>query len=155
MTLEQNLRQEKVIHLDLKKFTTVETGTSVRETIEKMRRQGHHCAIVIDQDSLTGIFTDRDILRKVVDAPISWDKPIDRVMTASPITVKSNDDADAALAQMDAKHFRNVPVVDQNGEVVGNLTHYAVIKYLADHFPESVYNLPPDPDQISNNRDGA
>ena len=76
-------------------------------------------------------------------------------MTKSPITVNSTDAADKALGIMDENHFRNVPVVNANGRVIGNLTHYAVIKYLADHFPESVYNLPPDPHQVASKRDGA
>jgi CBS domain-containing protein len=155
MTLEKNLQQEKVIHLDLNKFTAVKSGTSVRETIDQMREQSHHCAIITDSRSLIGIFTDRDILRRVVDAPETWDQPVDAVMTPTPFTVNLNDGADLALALMDEKHFRNVPVINDEGQVIGNLTHYAIIKYLADHFPESIYNLPPDPDQVPHKRDGA
>jgi CBS domain-containing protein len=155
MTLEKNLQQEKVSHLDLSNFTKVESGTSVRETITVMRQEAHHCAIVMDGGALIGIFTDRDILRKVVDASETWDQPIDQVMTPTPITVNSSDPADAALALMDAKHFRNVPVTNKKGQVIGNLTHYAIIKYLADHFPKSVYNLPPNPDQVTSRRGGA
>jgi CBS domain-containing protein len=76
-------------------------------------------------------------------------------MTPTPFTVNLNDGADLALALMDEKHFRNVPVINDEGQVIGNLTHYAIIKYLADHFPESIYNLPPDPDQVPHKRDGA
>lgn len=155
MSLEQDLRREHVDHLDLSNFTVIESGTSIRATIEKMRTEGIHCAIIMADDSMAGIFTDRDILRKVVDVPEIWGHPIDEVMTPSPISVKSNDPADTALALMDNKHFRNVPVVDDKGAVAGNLTHYAIIKYLADRFPESVYNLPPDPDRVARNRDGA
>ena len=155
MSLEKDLQQERVIHLDLTRFTAVKVGTTVRETVEKMRRAGHHSAIVTKGGTLAGIFTDRDLMRKVVDAPETWDNPIESVMTPDPITVNSNDPAYKALALMEANHFRNVPVVDDNGRVIGNLTHYAVIKYLADRFPESVYNLPPDPDAIASNRDGA
>lgn len=155
MSLENNLQQEQVIHLDLNRFAAVEIGTSVKETVEKMRNASHHCAIVLDRGSLVGIFTDRDILRKVVDTPDTWNKPIEEVMTYSPITVDSMDPADKALTLMDEKHFRNVPVVDQNGIVIGTLTHHAILKYLADRFPESIYNLPPDPDRHSDNRDGA
>lgn len=155
MTLESNLQQEKVIHLNLNNFTAVKSGTSVRETIDQMRQHSHHCAIITDSHSLIGIFTDRDILRKVVDAPETWDNPVDEVMTPTPSTVNLNDAADRALALMDEKHFRNVPVINDEGQVIGNLTHYAIIKYLADHFPESVYNLPPDPDRVTHKRDGA
>jgi CBS domain-containing protein len=155
MSLEKDLQQERVIHLDLSRFTAVKVGTTVRETIEKMRQAGHHSAIVTKDGTLAGIFTDRDLMRKVVDNPATWNAPIENLMTPNPITVNSNDPAYKALALMDEKHFRNVPVVDDTGQVIGNLTHYAVIKYLADRFPESVYNLPPDPDAVASNRDGA
>ncbi len=155
MSLEKNLQRERVVHLDLNQFAAVETGTSVKTTIERMRAGRHHCAIVMDNGQLIGIFTDRDILRKVVTLPETWERPVDEVMTATPITVNSNDAADKALALMDEKHFRNVPVLDANGAITGNLTHYAIIKYLADNFPESVYNLPPDPDHITRRRSGA
>lgn len=155
MSLEKDLRQEKVIHLNLGDFTEVQSGTSVRDTVEKMRRDGYNCAIIVKDKRLVGIFTDRDLLRKVVDAPQTWDKPIDEVMTPSPITVKSQDPAYAALSLMDEKHFRNVPVIDDEGKIIGNLTHYAIVKYLADRFPESIYNLPPVPNRVTRNRDGA
>jgi CBS domain-containing protein len=155
MSLENDLQQEQVIHLDINKFTEVESGTSVRDTVSQMRTTGCNCAIIKKDGQLTGIFTDRDLLRKVVDAPETWDNPIDALMTPSPITVKANDPAYAALDLMDEKHFRNVPVIDTNGKVIGNLTHYAVIKYLADRFPSLIYNLPPDTGRITHHRDGA
>ena len=155
MSLEKDLQQERVIHLDLTRFTAVKVGTTVRETVEEMRQAGHHSAIVTKDGVLAGIFTDRDLMRKVVDTPETWNGPIESVMTPDPITVNSTDPAYKALALMDEKHFRNVPVVDDTGQVIGNLTHYAVVKYLADRFPESVYNLPPDPDAITSDRDGA
>lgn len=155
MSLEYDLRQEQVIHLNLTEFTAVEIGTSVKATIDKMRAENHNCAFVTEDGQLVGIFTDRDVLRRVVDSPESWNRPIEDVMTLSPLSVKLTDPADAALNLMNKNHFRNVPVLDENGVVIGNLTHYAVIKYLADHFPESVYNLPPDPDSVTSDRDGA
>ena len=155
MSLVNDLQKEKVIHLDLSQFTAVKAGTSVRDTVEAMRKAYHHCAIVTDDGVLVGIFTDRDMMRKVVDGPETWDHPIEEVMTASPMAVNSTDAANTALTLMDEKHFRNVPVLDDKGFVIGNLTHHAIIKYLADRFPESVYNLPPDPDRVTSKRDGA
>jgi len=155
MTLEQDLQNERVIHLDLNGFTRVEIGASVKTTIEKMRAEHHHCAIITDQGLLVGIFTDRDILQKVAGQPQTWSYPIEDFMTPAPVTVSQTDAANAALALMNRKHFRNVPVLDEAGQVVGNLTHYAIIKYLADRFPESVYNLPPHPDRSPRQRDGA
>lgn len=155
MSLEQDLQHEKVRHLDLTQFTAVTFGASVRDTVDQMRNNGHHSAIVTKNGVLAGIFTDRDLLCRVVDAPETWDRSIEEVMTPSPLTVNFNDEAFAAMELMDEKHFRNVPVVDSAGKVVGNLTHYAIIKYLADRFPESVYNLPPESNQVTNKRGGA
>ena len=155
MSLEYDLRQERVMHLDLTRFTLVESGTSVKATVEQMRDKNHNCALVVRGSELIGIFTDRDILRKVVAAPETWDNPVDTVMSASPVTVNAADAAETALALMNQKHFRNVPVLDRTGRVMGNLTHYAIIKYLADNFHESVYNLPPDPERLADDRAGA
>ena len=83
---------------------------------------------------LAGIFTDRDVLR--IDTHETWNLPIDDIMTPSPTTVNANDRADVALALMEYKRFRNIPVLDDQGAVVGNLTHYAIIKYLNDRFSE-------------------
>jgi CBS domain-containing protein len=102
-----------------------------------------------------GIFTDRDLLLSVVGNPETWDAPIDTVMTTAPITINVTAPAYEALELMDKKHIRNIPVLDDKGHVAGNLTHYVIIKHLADRFPSSVYNLPPDPNRVPKRRGGA
>ena len=156
MSLEYNLQQERVTCFDLTNFTAVEIGTSVKTTIEKMRAEHQHCAIIVDNaGALLGIFTDRDILRRVVDARDTWDLPIDDIMTPSPTSVNANDQADVALALMDYKHFRNIPVLNDEGIVVGNLTHYAIIKYLNDRFSEAVCDSSPNSNQVASEQDSA
>lgn len=154
MSVEFDLRQEPVLHLDLTEFTQVEPDTTVRVTLEKMRQDNHNCTLVINNGALIGIFTDRDILRRVVNVPEMWEQPIKHVMTPAPFTVNSSDSADVALNLMNTNHFRNVPVLDNEGKVIGNLTHYAIIKYLADRLAEAVYNLPPEPDRVTRRGDG-
>ncbi len=155
MSFEQDLQKEQVAHLDLSNYTSVEIGISVRRTIEQMRAEKHTCALITDQGALVGIFTEHDILTKIVDDPETWILPIDDFITPAPLTVKAKDPLHIALALMEKNHFRNVPVLDEDGKLKGNLTHYAIIKYLADRFPESVYNQPPIPDHNPQKRDGA
>lgn len=155
MNLEKELQKELVAHLNLSNFTSVEIGISVKRTVEKMREEKNTCAIITDQGALVGIFTEHDILAKIVDNPETWLLPIDDFITPSPLTVRDEDSVQVALAIMEEKQFRNVPVLNSEGKVVGNLTHYAIIKYLADRFPETVYNLSPDPDRTPRKRDGA
>ncbi len=155
MSIEQDLQSEKVTTLDLSEYTVVESGTTVRETVSKMEKSGHNCAFVTREGKLAGIFTDRDVLRSVVDRPDLWGHPIDEVMTHNPHTVNASQTTGEALALMETLHFRNTPVVNDAGEILGNLTHFALIRYLAEHFPEEVLNLPPEPDQFGEDRYGG
>jgi CBS domain-containing protein len=155
MSLEKDLQYEQVVHLDVSDYTQIKLGTSVKDTVAQMRRENNNCAIVIQNGNPVGIFTERDLLNRVIGAAAAWDGPIDDVMTKSPATVRTNDPAYSALEIMEKNHCRNVPVVDKSGAVIGNLTHYAIIKYLADRFPSIIYNLPPEPNRVMDDRDGA
>ena len=155
MSLEQDLRAAKVVYMDLTAYVTVESGARVSEVLSAMQGGQRNCALVTKGGRLIGIFTDRDVLRKVADAPETWGKPVDHLMTPSPQTVHPDDEVGRALDLMNAGHYRNMPVVDDAGRIVGNLTQFAIIKFLSDHFSQAVYNLPPDPDLTAKARDGA
>ena len=40
--------------------------------------------------------------------------------------------------------YRHLPIVDQDQKPTGVLAVHGIVHYLVDHFPETVYNLPPD-----------
>jgi CBS-domain-containing membrane protein len=42
------------------------------------------------------------------------------------------------LLAMDKHHFRNLPVVDDNGRISGTMTHLAIIEFLATRYPTEV-----------------
>lgn len=155
MSLEHDLRAEPVTHLDLSVFTTAASGASVAAVLEQMRREGHGCALVTRAGQLIGIFTERDVLLKVIDHPETWTGPIDAVMTLRPQTVGPTDSVADALRGMNAGHYRNVPVVDAGGAILGNLSHEAILKFFSDRFQPEIYNLPPDPDQVPRAPEGA
>lgn len=154
MTAVSDLQQEKIIHLDLHEFSTVESGTLVRDVIETLRRERHNCALILRDGALVGIFTDRDVLRKVATQPTTWDQPVDEFMTPAPTTMTPDESGKKALELMEQGGFRNIPVVDADGTIRGNVSHYAFIKFLADHFPQEIYNLPPD-DSVHKDRYGG
>jgi len=155
MSLERDLQTEHVSQLDLSEFTLVGSAMSVREVVAQMRSEGRNCALVVENGRLVGIFTDRDVVRKVVDAPETWDQPISALMTPSPRTVPPDATVEQAVALMKREHFRNVPTVDRNGHVVGNLTLFSIAQFLTERFPEQVANLPPEPNRVAGVRDGA
>lgn len=155
MSLESELRQEQVAHLDLSGFSTVASGTSVRDALAQLRTDRHNVCLITDGGQLKGIFTDRDVLRKVVGAPETLDASIDTVMTESPITITPSSSAADALKLMDDNHFRNLPAVDANGMILGDMTHQSIVAFLADRYPVEVLNLPPQPDRFPRKAEGG
>lgn len=155
MSLESELRSERVAHLRLSGFTAVTAGTSVRDALARMRSESNTVCLVTENGGLAGIFTERDVLRKVVDKPGVLDGPIDGVMTSDPISVGPDASAASALQLMDQHHIRNLPVIDAGGQIVGSMTHMAVIEYLAGRYPVEVLNRPPDPERFPRKAEGG
>jgi len=155
MSLAAELREEKVAHLDLSGFSQVPSGTTVREALATLRAERHNICLVTQDGRLQGIFTDRDVLRRVVGATAVLDGPIDHVMTANPITIHPDTPALDALRLMDEHHFRNLPAVDEQGAIVGNMTHQAIIAYLATRYPVEVLNRPLDADRFPRKAEGG
>jgi len=156
MALGQDLQTEKISHLDLSDFALVRSQSTLAEALEAMRREPTSCVLVEDsRGKLAGIFTERDVLVKVVDAPSLWGLPVDGFMTVEPETVLPDDPVEKALRMMNAGHYRHVPVLDEEGKIVGTVTHNVLIRFLTDRFPREIYNLPPDPELIPKTREGA
>ena len=147
---------EPIRQLDLTEYCIVTADTSVRDTVERMRLKRQNCAIIIGKGThIVGILTDRDVLKRVTTSPETWDQPVEAVMTATPQTIAVEAATGEALQMMDEGHFRNVPVVNARGVIAGNVTYYAILKLLTDHFPQAIYNLPPDPTNYAQDREGG
>ena len=170
MSLQTDLKSEKVSHLAVSGFAQVGLGTSVRDTLARMRADRRVVCLVVEegaaaggggqaedsrQTRLVGIFTERDVMRKVIDVPGMLERPVDEVMTTDPITVGPDASAADALRLMERNHFRNLPIVDGSGRLLGIMTHQAIIDYLADRYPVEVLNRPIDPERFPRKAEGG
>lgn len=101
---------------DIRLFTA---ETSVLEAARYMSER-HIGAVLIGTDGrLSGIFTERDLLTRVVAAgrdPAAT--RLEQVMTRDPDTLEPGDAAFDALEKMNARGYRHLPVVD-GGRLVG------------------------------------
>ena len=98
---------------------------SVRTAVNKMVDAGVGAvAVVDDAENLVGIFTERDLLTRVVYPGRSVDDtPVEEVMTRNPHVAPAKEmEASEAFEFMTDKHFRHLPVVDENGRLVGMLS---------------------------------
>ena len=156
MNLEQELKSELVTHLDLTDFSMADQETAVGDVISQMRSERNNVCLIVDADrKLVGIFSDRDVMRKVAGNPGMLTQPIHTVMTAQPITITPDTSAAEALWLMDEKGVRNLPVVRADGTVIGELAYQAFINYLAARYPIEVLNRPPRPTQFPRRQEGG
>jgi CBS domain-containing protein len=102
-----------------------------------MSREAHDCVLIVDGDRLAGIFTTRDFLNRV--AAVRGDPAalaLGHVMTAEPRTLRPRDGVAFAINWMAVEGFRNVPIVDDDGKVLGVLTIWDMMRHLNDMFDE-------------------
>jgi CBS domain-containing protein len=134
----------------------VERGTSVLDAAKLMQKEHVGCVLVVEKGKLDGIFTERDILMKVVGSMSDLTKTkVEEVMTSNPEVLQPDDVLAYALNYMRVGGYRHVPVVDEQERPVGVVSVKNVVDYLADYFPQDVLSLPPRPIRTTKEREGA
>ena len=140
----------------LKPAICVAPTTTVRVAIERMNQNGTGCVLVEAARRLVGIFTERDVLTKIVGPGVDIDQTtVERVMTYDPECLSPDDRAAYALNKMSVGGFRHIPLVDDDGRPVGVVSMRNVVDYIADLLQTEVLNLPPEPRNIARAREGA
>ena len=98
---------------------TLSPSDSVRDAVRVMAERKIGAVLIKRDDKLAGIFTERDVLTRIVDAGLDADTTkLDDVMTADPDTLAPSDRAMDALMKMSTRGYRHLPVVDE-GQLVG------------------------------------
>ena len=133
-----------ISELKLKPPTVVGPATPVGDAIHQMTENHIGCLMVVVDDKLVGIFTERDVLTKVAaKGRLGEQIAIRDVMTADPSTLTADHMIAYALNFMWVGGFRHVPIVDEADRPLGLVGVRDVLRYLAGYFPEEVKNLPP------------
>ncbi|MBN2329399.1 MAG: CBS domain-containing protein [Candidatus Omnitrophica bacterium] len=156
MSVYQDLLKDHVSNLDINRDPTiVSLGGTVREAVEQLKENKRGCVLVCDGTVLKGIFTERDLLMRVLGRKRKLDAPIQEFMTPNPITVRLDEALAVVVKKMRNGGHRHFPVINEEGRPIGVLSVKHIVHFLADHFPEEVYNLPPDSDEALPAPEGA
>lgn len=124
------------------------SDATVAKAIELMRKKKVGAVVVVAKGKkrkVAGIFTERDLLARVLDRRGYGRLALAKVMTPAPETLRPKDRLAYALNRMSAGRFRHVPLVDDAGKPVGMLSIRDVIDFVVEVIPEAVLNLPPEP----------
>lgn len=136
---------------------TVAPGTSLADCLRSIQRTGTGDSVfVCDADGrLLGVLTERDVFGRIVAGNVDLAQPVEALMTADPKTLDLDQTIREAIDLMQTGRYRNVPVIDGTGHLVGVVRQTDIIKYLAESFPEELLNLPPRPHQRMKEPEGA
>src|SRR5947209_1815062 len=154
MDLARHLRSESVARLNPTPPYTVQRTQTVADAVQLMRDRRVGCVLVCQGRQVVGIFTERDLVRRVLATGRPLCTPIDECMTTEPITVTPREPISTAIKRMQKGGYRHLPVV-VDGRPVGILSIKRVVNYLVSHFPGTVYNLSPRPNGVPPKREGA
>jgi CBS domain-containing protein len=118
---------------------------SVARAIQAMVQNRRAAVVIVDDGGrLIGIFTERDVLTRVMGAGrVARDTLLRDVMTPEPESLQPGDRICYAINRMHAGGFRSLPLVDDAHRPIGIITVNDVVRWLAEIFPEAVLNLRP------------
>jgi CBS domain-containing protein len=120
---------------------TVDSTLTIAATVAEMNRHRIGCIVVLEGNQLAGIFTERDVLRRVVGADINPQVVrVCDVMTKQVLTVAPETTVEAAMVIFAEKHCRHLPVV-RGEQLVGLISIGDVSRWLADLHRDEAQHL--------------
>jgi CBS domain-containing protein len=155
MNLGKALKVESVSRLLPTPPLQLSPSQTVAEAVALLRKEQVGCLLICEANKLVGIFTERDLMRRILAAGQPLTLPLKECMTPNPKVVHPKDSLAAAIARMEAGGYRHLPVVDDNGRPQGVLSVKQIVHFIVEHFPSTVYNLPPEPNVVQQEREGA
>jgi CBS domain-containing protein len=127
-------------------LSAVAPTARISDAIAEMQTRRIGAVLVVLEEKLVGIVTERDVLMKVVGSTLDVDRdPVSAIMTKNPETLMLDDQLAYLLNTMRVGGFRHVPIVDDKNRALHLISLRDVLAYLVDHFPQEVLNIPSRP----------
>ena len=99
---------------------SLEKDVTIRNCVKKMHDFSYGSVVITEKKKVIGIFTERDLLNKVVANDIDPDKlTVDNVMSKNISTAKLEDNINHVLRRMSQGRFSHMPIVNDQNELIG------------------------------------
>ena len=153
--LREPLQRETVASVGYRDLVACEIDATLAEALHVMQEKSVGCLVVLEGGTLRGIFTERDVVTRVLGKVDSLEVPLSDYMTPDPSTARLDEPIHLILARMNQGGMRHLPVLDTSDRPVGTISVKRAVHFLADHFPEAIRNLDPDPGRYPGTPEGG
>jgi len=120
----------------------VELGASVLEAVEVMAERGVGAVGVVENGILRGVFTERDVMLRVVLKERDPKTTLVRnVMTSPAQTITEDTTEEDALVHMLERHVRHFPIVAKDGSLKAMLSIRNVLEHRVDELARELHSL--------------
>lgn len=106
----------------------VDAGVNIRDAARTMADEGVSSLLVMQDERLVGILTDRDLRTRVIAAGADYDDPVTGIMTGKPVTLDSKDYAFKVMLTMMRNNFHHIPILDRH-KPVGVVSVSDIVQY--------------------------
>lgn len=128
--LQMHLMEDTVGKIPFDRLVIVGPGDSVAHAVSRIKGIGIGQAVVVENDKLVGILTERDLLNKVAGRDLDLRKLlVSEVMTAHPDAIGERDPIRVVVNKMAVGGYRHVPIV-RDGQPIGIISAKAVANYI-------------------------
>ncbi len=115
--------------------------TTVYSALEIMVEKNVSALLIVENEKLTGIFTERDYARKVIlKGKASKETLIGEIMTENPITVSPSSSIEDCMRLMTSRFIRHLPVVEDDN-LIGIISIGDVVKYVIEEQKFIIENM--------------
>jgi len=109
---------------------TVDQGCSISESTELMMQKNSSAVVVTEDQRAKGIFTERDVLKRVINKlPDTSKTSVGQVMTAPLISMPQTTHVGEVLAEMYRRDIRNMPIKGVDDDLLGIVSMPDILRY--------------------------
>lgn len=154
-TIEEILIEKKISEIVNPKLVQAPPETTIAQAARLMQENKSGYIVVARKKRVVGLFTETDLVQKILDKSVSWTRPIKDFMNAEPAVLAISDSVGQAIDLMGKARCYYIPLVNEKKELVNVISVRTLTRFLAAFYPAEVYNLPPRPNQVSLTPEGG
>ena len=110
--VEVILKEKKIYQITNPKLVQASPDITLQQAIDLMDTSRSGYVVIAKNKKVVGIFTETDVVRKVLGLKVDWNRPVSDFMTENPVVLSPKDSVGKAIREMGEHRFYHIPFLD-------------------------------------------